>query len=84
MHLKVVPVAFSDTSSDSIFPRFDFCKFFDVIFAEFLKIKGVLFSRKFLLRVQKFCPLSWKYFCASLLSSNGRIYVIRVVLEEGN
>lgn len=55
-----------------------------MIFAVFLKIKGVLFSRKFLLRVQEICPLSWKYFYAPLLSSNGRIYIIRDFLEEGN
>lgn len=50
----------------------------------FLKIKGGLFSRKFLLRVQTFCPLSWKYFYASLLPANGRIYITRVLLEEGD
>lgn len=55
-----------------------------MIFAVFLKIKGGLFSRKFLLRVQTFCPLSWKYFYASLLPANGRIYITRVLLEEGD
>lgn len=38
----------------------------------FLKIKGVLFSRKFLLRVQKLWPPRWKYFSALSALSDGR------------
>lgn len=38
----------------------------------FLQIKGVLFSRKFLLKVQKSRPPSWKCFSALLAFSHGR------------
>jgi hypothetical protein len=47
-------------------------------FCWFLKMKGTLFSRKFLLRVQKFWPPSWEYFSALLTFSNGRTVFVAV------
>lgn len=70
--LKVVPVDFFDTSSNKILLDLISAKYWMWFLMLFLKIKGWLFSRKFLLRVLKLWPPSWKYFSALSAFSNGR------------